>query len=221
MNILEKHLSDNCDARLPGLLNYGVAEAYKYLHKLINNVPALQHDEMRKTYGYLRNALVDIALRNVLSNSKIEYKLSSMSIDARKNSYTYSMLKVKGGIIIPVKTGSISSFPKKANYRNAKRRLNYQLNLFESEKELDEKYDNQDDPFLMLTYGGKNYNLDFVSIGLPNASENTWIDSIEITNTPVMVTNQEETMIHDNLDLEFTPIAQKMLGEDNNGQKSI
>lgn len=116
MGILQSHLEIECDPRLAGELAYSIKEAYRYLWELINATPVLQHPEMRKTYGHIRQALVDVALRLVLEDSSMPVDVQMIAAtNNKRNGYTYTMIETKGAIISPVKTRSVRAVPKKSS----------------------------------------------------------------------------------------------------------
>ena len=62
--------------------------------------------------------------------------------------------------------------------------LNREISLFDEENlNLDE---NQV-PYVMLTYGGLDYKLDFVQLSLPDEGVTKWLDRVSITNAPYLV----------------------------------
>lgn len=102
MGILQSHLEIECDPRLAGELTYSIKEAYRYLWELINATPVLQHPEMRKTYGHIRQALVDVALRLVLEDSSMPVDVQMIAAtNNKRNGYTYTMIETKGSYYIP------------------------------------------------------------------------------------------------------------------------
>ena len=72
----------------------------------------------------------------------------------------------------------------------------------------------------MLTYGGLNHKLEFVTLGLPDAGLLGWVDQVNITNAPVLLINQEE--VSNGLQLTFTSEAEKIMrGVDNGGEEGV
>lgn len=113
MNILTKHLNQNCDPRLPGVLTFSVKEAYRYLHQIVKDNPILQQKESKKSYGHLRNSFVDIALQRVLENSSINHKIAPKSTSTYKNGYTYLMIEVEGESLLLQRQEQMFLFLKK------------------------------------------------------------------------------------------------------------
>lgn len=114
MGILRTHLETECDPRLSGELAYSIKEAYRFLWELIDATPVLKNPEMHKTYGHIRQALVDVALRLVLEDSAMRADVQMISAkNNRNNGYTYTMIETKGAIISPAKTRNIKAMPKR------------------------------------------------------------------------------------------------------------
>ena len=64
--------------------------------ELIDTTPVLRHPEMRKTYGHIRQALVDVALRLVLEDSSMRTDVQMLSaVNNKVNGYTYTMIEAK------------------------------------------------------------------------------------------------------------------------------
>ncbi|HGD3008760.1 TPA: hypothetical protein ACIN9P_001974 [Streptococcus agalactiae] len=218
MGILRNHLEESCDPRLIGELNYAVQEAYNFLNSLIEANPLLKHKEMRKSYGHIRQALVDLSLRIVLGSSTMPSEVQMLSASHNKNGYTYTMIESKGAIISPVKTRSRQAVPKKALHRSLGSIKNRQFTLFDDNTSLNSVYDENNPPFILLTYGGKNHTLEYVQLGLPDVEVEQWIEKVDITNATRLTiadTNPEATK--KKLDLSLTELSEELLRRDNNG----
>lgn len=223
MGILRNHLEAECDPRLAGELSYSIKEAYRSLWELIENTPVLQRSEMRKTYGYIRQGLVDVALRLVLEDSAMKTDVQMLSAsNNRKNGYTYTMIESKGAIISPVKTRSAKAMPKKALHRSVASIKNKQFDLFTTQEDINARYDDTTPPFLLLTYGGKNHHLQFVQLGLPNVDTEQWIEKVDIFNAPRIITSKEqEKATQRKLDLTLTQLSEELLRREINGTRKI
>lgn len=224
MGILKDHLDQACDARLAGELTYSIKEAYRFLGELIDSTPVLKNNpEMRKTFGHLRQALVDVALRLVLEDSAMKTEVQMVSAaNNRKNGYTYTMIEAKGAIISPVKTRTPKTMPKKALHRSLASIKNKQFDLFTTQEDLNERYDGDTPPFILLTYGGKNYHLEFVQLGLPNVDSQKWIEKVDIFNAPRLVTSlAEEQATQKKLDLSLTELSEELLRRETNGTRAF
>ncbi len=225
MEILENHLRTNCDPRLSGILALSVREAYVFLEELVNREKVFQRREMKKVWGHVRHGLVDVGLKQVLQNSNIQHEIADKSSSRYPNGHTYLLVEVKGGILTPAKVSSPFAVPKKAVFRSRGSLLNKQYDLFTDSEDLNQKYDQQNPPFLLLTYGGKNHKLDFVKLGIPEIDNEdgnlSWIDQVDITNTPVLLENPKE--IVDELQLTFTLEAEELIrrGVENAREDSI
>lgn len=209
MGILESHLSKNCDPRMVGVLSLSIKEAYGFLDDLIQKEKILQRPEMKKTWGHIRHGLVDVGLKQVLQSSNIPHDIADKSSSRYRNGHTYLMVETKGAIITPAKVTKPGSVPKKALYRSKGSILNKNYNLFEEPQNINADYNEEKIPFLLLTYGGKDHRLDFVNLGLPDVGVGTWIDSVDITNSPVLLLNKEE--ISNDLQLTFTSKAEEII----------
>lgn len=223
MGILQSHLEIECDPRLAGELAYSIKEAYRYLWELINATPVLQHPEMRKTYGHIRQALVDVALRLVLEDSSMPVDVQMIAAtNNRSNGYTYTMIETKGAIISPVKTRSVRAVPKKALHRSVASIKNKQFDLFTTQEDINKRYDETTPPFMLLTYGGLNHHLQFVQLGLPDVDSEQWIEKVDILNAPRIITSTEqERATKKKLDLTLTELSEDLRRRVVNGTTNI
>lgn len=220
MEILSNHLRSNCDPGLAGVLSLSVKEAYRFLDDLVEREKILQHNEMKQTLGHLRHGLIDVAIKKVLQSSNIPHEIADKTSSKYRNGHTYLMIETKGAIITPAKVFKSGDVPKRAIYRSKGGLLNRQYNLFEEPTDLNAQYDENNPPFLLLTYGGLNHKLEFVTLGLPDAGLLGWVDQVNITNAPVLLINQEE--VSNGLQLTFTSEAEKIMrGVDNGGEEGV
>lgn len=221
MGVIEMHLKNNCEAQLPGLLTFSIKEAFRHLDELIEKNPILKEKEMKKTYGHIRQGLVDVALKWVFQKTEMPNQVQSISAKKNTNSYTYVVIEVKGAIISPVKTRNGKSMPRRALHRSTASLMNRQYNLFEEPENINKKYSDGSVPYLLLTYGGENYQLGFVELGLPDIDTEMWIDKVDIIDAPLLLSNLSEKESKKELELTFTSVANKMLEGDMSGKKSI
>jgi len=210
MGNLSKILKNECDPRLQGELSYSLKEAYRFLDELIKSNPVLQNKEMKKSYGHIRQALVDVALKLVLKNSNLPSKVIMSPAKNNVNGYTYTMIETKGAIISPVKTRSQKDMPKKALYRSTASIKNAQFDLFTTEEDLNKLYDKDTPPFILLTYGGKNHKLQFIELGLPDVKNEKWIEKVDIYNAPRLIIGKAEETRKE-LDLSLTRLSEELL----------
>lgn len=220
VSMLEDYLKNNCPVEMPGLLSLAVEKAYKQLNETIMTVPILQKEEARKSYGYLRNAFVDVALENVFGELGRNYITETKKVNPdKKNSYTYKLLKIPGAHITPVKSQSKKSFPRKAIYRDKGSLLNYQMSLFDEQR----NYNSDEVPFMLLTYGGLNYKLDYVMLGIPDFEDKKWIDLLSIKGKPALISSNKKAQINDKLNLSLTEKASQIRrnNNDSNGGNAI
>lgn len=216
--MIEEYIKNNCPLEVPGLLSLAIERAYKKLDELIKTTPLLQKPEARKCYGYLRNALIDIAIDSLFKDANANYSTETKPVNEKKNAYTYKLIKVPGACITPVKSQSKGSFPRKAIYRDKGSLLNYELSLFDNPQDCD----HSQDPFMLLTYGGANYKLNYVMLGIPNFEDNKWISVMSIKGKPVPISNSEKKHLEDKLNLSLTKKAAEIrrnndgtIGEEN------
>ena len=191
--------------------------------ELIDTTPVLRHPEMRKTYGHIRQALVDVALRLVLEDSSMRTDVQMLSaVNNKVNGYTYTMIETKGAIISPVKTRSIKTMPKKALHRSVASVKNKQFDLFTTQEDINKHYDADNPPFLLLTYGGKNHHLQFVQLGLPNVDTEQWIEKVDIMNAQrIVASKDQEQTTQKKLDLTLTELSEELLRREVNGTRNI
>lgn len=215
MGIIQEYVDHKFDKRLPGTLNFAVREAYRYLDDLVSKNNVLQQPDLKKVYGYLRNGLVDVALKKTLSNSGMNVDIFPKEVSKFKNGYTYPLISVDGALITPAKIRSQNSFPKNAAYRYADSLLNRQIDLFASEEELIDTSNLSKQLSLILTYGGYDYKLQFVNLSLPAAGESVWLDNLSIDSYPVLLGSSESDM-RERLKLSFTQTAQNIIAGDKN-----
>lgn len=113
MEISQKHLRDNCDPRLSGMLSLSIKEAYRFLDDLILREKVFQRPEMNKVKGYVRHGLVDVGLKQVLQSSSISHEIADKSSSRYSNGHTY----YESGKTIPkaeslLKILSVLNFPR-------------------------------------------------------------------------------------------------------------
>lgn len=220
-NILEKHLEKNCDPRLMGILSFAIREAYRYHKDLLKNNPILEKSEMRKTLGHMRGGLVDVAIKDVLLSSGIKCDIQDKSVSRYSNGYTYLMIEVKGAILTVAKTQSKNGVPRKALHRSRGSILNRQFDLFKDFDEINSEYSENKTPYILLTYGGKNYELEYINLGLPDIDVENWIAVKDITNAQMIISKQQQLKVRNQLNLKFTAYSQEKMGELNNGAETI
>ncbi|MDT2704812.1 hypothetical protein [Enterococcus dispar] len=221
MEILSNHLEKNCDKRLSGALSLSIREAYRFLDELVENEKIFQRQEMKKVWGYVRHGLVDVGLKRVLKSSNIPHEIADETSSRYPNGHTYVMIETKGAILTPAKVLKPQSVPEKAIFRDRGSLLNKQYDLFTDPEDLNHKYDENNPPFLLLTYGGSAHKLEFVRLGIPDLGVSGWIDQVDITNAPVLLTNSED--ISNDLQLTFTSEAEELIrrGEKDAREKGI
>ena len=223
MTVLENFLNNQADPKLPGFLSNSIRRGYSSFGELVKREPELQLRDARNSFGYLRHIFVDIVLKRDVLNSNIDFKLQTKQIP--ENGYTYLVIEHKNSIITLHKTNSKKGLPVKAVNRTRQSHINSgvpfdypQLSLFENPP-LEKDMISPDQMYLMVTYGGTDYKLDYVNIGMPNDGVTSWIDIKDITNSfttfeTVSATEQKE------IDLEFQNEVKRMLEREkkNGGQ---
>ncbi|WP_019299800.1 hypothetical protein [Lactococcus garvieae] len=211
---LEEHLKENCSMQLPGLLSFGIKETYNEFHKFIEETPMFQTFAMNQTKGYILKGMIDLTLPRILSNSNIEHQIREESTCKFKNGHTYFVADVKGATITPKKLSSAKSFPRKANYRTTLAVTNKDFSLFDDAPEFQNPefvYDPDLSPFLLLTYGGSAQQLKWINLSLPDFEMKRWIDRVDITNAPVLLSNKRQ--IKEEIHLTFTDNAARLIEE--------
>ena len=218
--ILEKHIKQYCSPELRGLLSLSVTEAYRFLDDLIKTNAILQRPEMKQTHGYIRKGLVDVAIKEVFSKARMKYKIADKTTSKYRNGHTYLMVEVKGAIITPAKVVQAHDFPRAAKNRTFNSLKNRQMNLFSNPDDINAKYDKNNPPYMIITYGGSDHKLEFVRLGLPLEDASGWIDQLDITKVPVLLANKKE--IVDELNLSLTKEATRLIEEsEKNGEYEV
>lgn len=222
---LDKHIKENCDNRLMGTLAFGVKETYSEFHELVKRTTILQSPEMKQTHGYIVHGMIDVMLKQILVSSGINHNLKDKTTCKFKNGHTYFLAEVDGALITPKKLYKPKSFPKKAKYRTELSYINKEISLFDDYVDdsvnLDNVYNNNESPFLLLTYGGKNQQVEWINLALPDFEMKEWIDRVDITNSPVILPNQKQ--VKEELQLTFTQNAERLIeeGHDNAREGNI
>ncbi|WP_282801106.1 hypothetical protein [Secundilactobacillus kimchicus] len=211
MGILENYVNNSCDKRLPGAFSFSVRKAFSKLDELIEREPILKIKASRNAYGHLRNAFVQILLETEIERQNIDAQVSWKEVS--NNGYRYPVIESKGILVTEHKIRTPKSVPEKSWYKDNRSFLNKEISLFDDE--INEEYGRDKTPYVMLTYGGKNYNLDFIQLALPDYGVTKWVDTYDITNAFSMVkpytTNQEKE-----IDLTFTKKVAEYIEERNN-----
>ena len=210
MGILDDHLNDKCDVRLKGTLNLAIQEMQRSFDDNVRNHEIFGMQEAKNSWGQIRNALADVFLKKTLDMSSINHSIIETPVNSRKNAYTHLTIKTPGAIISNCKTASRLYFPRKAIYRQDNSIINRDFTLFDDpEKLLNDIKKSSQDANLILTYGGYDYNLNHISLGLPAAGEFRWLDNINIKNAVSLIENSED-ISHD-LKLTLTDEAEEIV----------
>lgn len=214
MGLLKKYLDENCDKKLPGALSFATQKAFSKLDELIEREPILQIAASRNAYGHLRNSFVQILLETEIERQDIDAQVTWKQVSS--NGYKYPVIESKGVLITEHKIRTPKSLPTSSWYKNNRSFLNKEISLFDDE--INDKYDENNTPYVMLTYGGKDYKLDFVQLSLPNFGVTSWIDTYDITKAFSVVKpyniNQEKE-----IELTFTKKVEEYIEERNNERK--
>lgn len=209
LGILQGYLDEKCDKRLPGILNFSVKEGYSILNRMIEDNKILQLKDAKKAYGHIRHVCVDIVIAQELERQDIEAKIDLKQVS--KNGYTYPVIEVNGAIITAHKIFKPHLMPRSSWNRTNRSFLNREISLFDEENlNLDE---NQV-PYVMLTYGGLDYKLDFVQLSLPDEGVTKWLDRVSITNAPYLVKGYTSNQRKD-FELTFTKKVEEILEKEN------
>ncbi len=210
MGILENHLMDKCDKNLPGVLNVGIQEMQRYFDQNVRNHELFGMREARNSWGPIRNALANVYVRKTLDLSSVTYDVEENHVTSKKNSYIHFTYIVNGATVNICKTSSGIYFPRKAIYRQIESQKNKDFTLFEDpDKILKDAKNSTDEANLLLTYGGFNYDLSHVTLGLPVAGELRWLDTMDIKNANYLMKSNEE--IINELNLTLTDEAEEIV----------
>lgn len=140
--------------------------------------------------GNLRVACVERFVQEHLSRSNIQVDIFEETV--RPNGFSYNVYKVNNGEFTIHKVGSRFAFPKQANNRNDKLSINNSIELFDINNNpiLTEDIEHEEfkPPYFFVTYGGRNYQLEFARIGLANQNCDSWIEARSIMNSMAVAT---------------------------------
>ena len=184
MNFLDYILENEIDQSLPGFFSGSIKKGYNLSNELIKREDELQLPEAENIYGYLRHFYIDILLKRETKNSNIDLKIKSNSVVP--NGYTYFTFNYGKYVFTVNKTTRKSGFPRDAKNRTYRCSINEdisanQMSLFEQPSDKIVPIDSGK-TYLMVTYGGTGFNLDYVEIGLPDADAKKWLFQKDITN---------------------------------------
>ncbi|RMC48887.1 hypothetical protein [Lactobacillus sp. ESL0228] len=219
MNPLENFLSNDADPKLAGFLSNSVKRGYNEFQELIAREPELQLQAARNAYGYLRHVYIDILLKHDAKTSGIDLNFFTKQVS--KNGYTYLAIKHRNCIITVHKTNSEKDLPVKAKNRTLRSEQNKNIvpietSLFEENISQDKSYN----MYIMVTYGGKNYTLDYIQLGIPNPGVTSWLYTKDITDALTIVPPVTASEKQD-IELEFRSEVKQLLKkekEDNGGK---
>lgn len=223
MTVLENFINHQADPKLPGFLSNSIKKGYSSFNEFVKREPELQLYESRNVYGYLRHIFIDIILKRDAHNSGIDLKVNTREIP--ENGYTYLVIDHKNCIITVHKTSLKNSLPAKAVNRTLRSKINngipnidLQLSLFENPP-LEKEQIKTGQIYLMVTYGGSHYKLEYVNLGMPNDGVTRWLDIKNITNSLTTTEDVSETE-QAQINLEFQNEVKRMLEREkkNGGQ---
>lgn len=183
MGVLENHLSTNCDKRITGLVNFSLEEGFLLFNKIIKENEYLKANDFRNSYGMLRHSCIDFVLKNEFRRKDIDANITEKIVSP--NGYKYPVIEAKGLIMTYHKVFKPYSMPKSAWNRDNRSFLNKEISLFDDE--FNESYGELTTPYVMATYGGYDYKLQFRRLGIPNVGCTKWIDQINIENSLYVV----------------------------------
>lgn len=175
---------DSLDSRVLGVVSFGISEGYRTCHELAN-MPIIQSLKKNDFMGNLRLACVERFVQEHLSRSNIAVDIFEETVSP--NGFSYNVYKVDNGEFTIHKVGSRFAFPKQAKNRQDKLSVNNSIELLDINNnpivaEDIEKADVKS-PYFFITYGGRNYELEFAGIGLANQNCNSWIEKKSIMNS--------------------------------------
>lgn len=219
---LEGLLKSQCDPKLSGVMSMTIKHASKAFNEFISGNPVLKENDFRNSYGYLRHSFVDYSMKWAVREGLIDGDILSGTSSNYSNGHTYLSLKVKGAVISPVKTRGPKAIPRKALYRQKLGLMNQQISLFDDPNDpLNSQVDINAPAFLLLTYGGRDYGLDYIELGLPDVDTGKWIGQVSILHAPMVISSAEQTKAADKLDLSLTSMSKKLLEDGKNGEYSV
>lgn len=231
MNYLNSLLENKIDPRLPGFFSGSIKKGYNLANELVKRETELQLPEAKITHGNIRHAYVDMLLKHEIINSNINLKMESNLVVP--NGYSYLTFTSKNYIFTVNKTTKKSALPKIAKNRIFLSQLNNdipidrQMSIFD--QNADEKINTKDEKnniedekiYLMITYGGVGFNLEYVEIGIPDVGAKKWLYQKNITNSLSIVQPATDSEKYD-LKLEFkNEVKQKLNKEQKNDGGTI
>lgn len=212
MSPLQFQIKNNMDPRLPGLISNSIKRGYSLFDELTNRESILKLFQARDAYGMLRHVYVDITFESEAKRLGIGLEFEQHQVS--KNGYTYPVIYDGHSAMTLHKTRSRTSMPRSAWNRRSRSFLNQEISLFHPDEPADDIQ--KEKPYLMVTYGGPNYRLSYVNLGLPNVGATSWINLIDITNA-VSVVDSPSVVEKRQLDLAFNDKVQQLLeGEKTN-----
>lgn len=188
MNPLDDFLKNKANRNLPGFFSNSIKLGYDLFAQLLKREPELENIDARNSYGYLRHVYIDIVLRhNILHNNDLDLKL--LTNETSKNGHTYLLIEHKNCLITVNKTSNSNEVPVKAKNRLNRSYLNGhipepEVSLFESDSHNDSlvEKENEDKMYMIVSYGGTNYKISYIQMGLPNVGCTSWLYTKDITN---------------------------------------
>lgn len=214
MDLLKNYLAAHCDKRVPGVFNFAIHEGFRQFNTMTEENKLLQLDEARNAYGMLRHICVDIIVETELERSGIDAKITKKQVS--KNGYTYPVIELKGALVTLHKIQKAYYMPKSAWNRKKRSFLNKEISLFDDEINVD--YGEDVTPYIMLTYGGLNYSLDFVQLAIPNYGVTEWIDRMDITHELAVIKPYSSGQSKD-IELTFNSKVQEYLEKEKRGHE--
>lgn len=222
--IFSEYVDNNMDKRLPGVLSLAMSEGYREFHEMTKNIPLLKLTEARNSYGTIRLVCVNIMIKEHLIRAELVNNIRDVTVSP--NGYTYQLFEVDGGSFTAQKTLSVKAMPRHALYRDEYSALNTELLLFDHIDDEGNIIKNDvnsftapevSDIYFMLTYGGKNYNLDFLQMGLPSKDNENWIERIPILNRMAVISPSKSDQR--DLEVSFKKEFEGIMGESDSNEE--
>ncbi|MGG1595594.1 hypothetical protein [Terribacillus saccharophilus] len=203
--LLQKDFSPRTRSQLVFTIN----EGYRLLDEEIQKADFLKEESARKSYGHLRNTMIDIVTKKQIELGNLPFSYRQEKV----RGYTYIVLQSKFADLTISKVQTPSGLPPKAKNRGFRsqknNQLHSQLDIFNLEEELKQKLVRPNDYYVILTHGGTQLDKpSFIRLGAIDESQNHWIgQQLDLTNVFTMVQTPSKKQDDDDIKLEFRKIV--------------
>lgn len=200
---VESLIEQDFSQRIRSSLVFSINEGYRFFAEHIEKNDFLQQISARKSYGYIKNAIIDIVLKKEINRSGIPLTYREEKV----RGYTYLVLQTNHADMTISKVNTPAGLPPKAKNRQFRSEVNYELNkqlsLFKYEQQVKEKIIIPKKYYLILTHGGKALDKpEFIKLGAISPTQKSWLGhQYDLTNVFRLIqtepfSNEEEEEIN-------------------------